>query len=722
MVDCVIKKHRGTPTLFYNNKPMPALVFEGPYKYVKNFAKKKTNVHIYSFITDLGWKEPNKYDYRKTDEKILGIVKVDSQALIIPQVDCNSPNWWNKMHPDELTIYDDGSTDINAKASYASKLWKKETGAALKNYVKHIRKSNYSKHIIGFDICVGYTGEWNKWKAQNGHTWDYSKPMLEAFSIWVRKKYQDNINLLRKNWNDKEVDFLTISIPTLEEDKYTDLFTFRDPNLSKKIIDYYHFRADLVAEDINFLCKAVRNSDPEKSIIGVAYGYVSDEFPGALFADEGFSDYERAIIQNWSHQSVSKILESRFVDYLRGFYPDYNRQAGEDAAPFSPIESFKLHDKLYINQDDTRTFLSINQKLGKSEDLKESINVIKRHFCDTLIRGSGNIWGNQGPGSWWPANDIEWYNHPELLKVIDSIWNISNQSLNVDRSFRGGIAIIVDEDSTCYQGISANLNHALFHYQKQLELGRIGTPYSIYLLNDLNNPNMPDYKFYIFINTFQLSEEEREIINRKVKKNNNIVIWVYAPGLLDESKISNVNMKNITGINLKTDKDNWGLRVTITNFEHPITGNLQSNTRFGTDYKIGPIIYSNDPEAITLGRLVYSRGMAKPGFTIKEFENWTSIFIGAPIIPATVLRNIAKYAGVHIYNDSLDVLYANNSFLCIHSNHKSGIRKIVLPKRANNIFDCFDKKIIAKHVNSFTLNLPKCTTKLFYIGEKNLNL
>lgn len=716
MASAEVKVYNGVPTLFINGKPTPILVFEGPHEYVCNYAEKKTGIHLYSFITPLGWVGPDSYDYAEVDRLVRDLIARDSKGYILPQVDCNSPEWWDDLHPDELTIYDDGKVDVNARASWASELWREDTGQALARYIKHVRESDYSDHVIGFYICVGYTGEWNRIKAQNGFSWDYSEPMKCAFRDWLRKKYGDDVKSLQKSWKDAEVDFFTAEVPTRQEEERTDFYSFRDPSSSRKVIDYYLFRADLVADDVIHFCKIAKESDREKSIVGVSYGYVVDEFPGAMFSDEGFTDFQRGAVQNWSHHRLTKVIGSSYLDFICGFYPDFNRQAGGDAAPFSVLETVKLHGKLYIVEDDTRTCLSTNDKLGKSETIEESISVARRHFSQELIRGLGTVWANQGPGTWWPTSDVEWYDHPDLLRTISEMGEIARRSMQVDRSFAGELAVLIDEDSPCYEETRINLRYPLLYLQKEYELGRIGTPYGIYLHSDLDHPDMPDYRLYVFLNTFHLSQEERDLIKRKVQRNGNVIVWVYASGLLDDETISASHIEELTGIHLAIDRDQWGLNITITDYEHPITANLPVYMRFGTDHQIGPIVYSDDPQARTLGRLIYSRGMSRPGFCVKEFQDWTSIFIGAPVVPAAILRNIAKYAGIHLYSESLDALYANNSFLAIHTHHVSGPRTIKLPKRCD-VYDVFAKKLVARNVVSFVDNIPARTTKLYYIGQ-----
>jgi len=78
---------------------------------------------------------------------------------------------------------------------------------------------------------------------------------------------------------------------------------------------------------------------------------------------------------------------------------------------------------------------------------------------------------------------------------------------------------------------------------------------------------------------------------------------------------------------------------------------------------------------------------------------------------------MAADAGAHIYSDNKnDVVYANKSFLAIHSISK-GKRIISLPYKAN-VYDLFDNKCVAENAKSFELYFKKPDTKLFNIEEK----
>lgn len=79
-------------------------------------------------------------------------------------------------------------------------------------------------------------------------------------------------------------------------------------------------------------------------------------------------------------------------------------------------------------------------------------------------------------------------------------------------------------------------------------------------------------------------------------------------------------------------------------------------------FTIGPIFYADDPGSITLGMI---SAIGKPGFVVKDFGDWISIYMSNPMLPKEVLRNIAKIAGIHVYVESGELVYGNKHFLSI---------------------------------------------------------
>ena len=154
----------------------------------------------------------------------------------------------------------------------------------------------------------------------------------------------------------------------------------------------------------------------------------------------------------------------------------------------------------------------------------------------------------------------------------------------------------------------------------------------------------------------------------------------------------------------------------ILNFDHPITTGLPQDLFWGTNNRLGPIFHIDDPEAEILGQVVYSQGRCKPGLGVKTFANWTSIYCAAPNIPAPVLRGIARYAGVHLYNEEGDVLFATRQLLGVHT-LAGGPRDFSLPEHVEIVYDLFSGQTIATDCSHFSVILPPKSTTLYYTGK-----
>jgi hypothetical protein len=662
---------------------------------------------------DMGWIGPNQYDYDKLDRKVEEFLKANPQAYLFPRVAVTPPRWWYDLYPNEMNIYDNGERE---GVSIASNIWKKEAGDAFLNLINHVKKSSYGDHVIGYQVTGGFNEWFNVYHDRPFP--DYSEPAVCAFREWLKKKYENDVNLLRKTWKNYNVDFSNAVVPTREERLKSHLNLFRDPSFSRNVSDYYEFYSDAVADALLYFCKIGKEATNYDSIFGAFYGYLI----GATCWPTGYT--------HWGHQALKKVLASPYIDFLCAPYTYFYRGPGGFDGPQVPIDSVKLNGKLWFTECDTWTFLTPDslphplQAGTVPKTLEQTLWVMERDFSQILTRGVGFWWMDiMGQGGW--------YNHPKIMDLVSKTKKIADRSLNLERSYHADVAVILCEQSPLYLKPGYELTYPLIYAQILLHLSKIGAPFDIYLHDDLGHPSMPDYKLYVFLDTFYLTCEEREMIKKKIRRNNSTALWVYATGFIGEEGFSVKNMYDLTGIHIACKEVPFGrggfypyppggapIHIYLTNFNHPITNELPSNTIFGTDNSIGPYFYCNDPEVVVLGNVFSPHcGVLPelPGFCVKEFGDWKSIFVGVPNIPSNVLRGIARYAKVHIYSNEDDVVYANNNFLSIHAN-RAGKRMIKLPQRCD-VYDVLKEELVEKDVIEFSVHLKQYETKLYFLGD-----
>ena len=82
---------------------------------------------------------------------------------------------------------------------------------------------------------------------------------------------------------------------------------------------------------------------------------------------------------------------------------------------------------------------------------------------------------------------------------------------------------------------------------------------------------------------------------------------------------------------------------------------------------------------------------------------------------APELRSLWRKAGVHIYADSDDVIYAGNGWLSLHTAN-GGRKQISLPS-LSNIINPLNGKTVAESTTSFEVEMAAGETRIFRIEE-----
>ena len=110
----------------------------------------------------------------------------------------------------------------------------------------------------------------------------------------------------------------------------------------------------------------------------------------------------------------------------------------------------------------------------------------------------------------------------------------------------------------------------------------------MYLFEDLMLDNFPNHKIYYFPNLFRVDDARMAILKKKVFCDGHVVIWGPGSGISDGDKIGPEPAEKLTGFHFTMIPANAPRRILISNFDHPITQNLDSDTVIGGfDIKAG---------------------------------------------------------------------------------------------------------------------------------------
>jgi len=690
-----IKKYKGLPTLFINKELRFPMIGKGAaWDETRVLECANSDIHLYipnwAYVYSRG-----ECNFSSFDNFAYITLSNDPDAYIMVMVLLDSDDFWDRLHPDQLCTFADGT---KKRQSFSSQIWRQEFGIALGKLVEHINNSPYANRVIGYFILAGEGFEWIYWGVYGGEKKfpDYSKCAVSRFREWLRRKYNNNLSLFRSKWHDNKIEFDNVSIPTKEERIRKDFFVFRNPQKSQNVIDYYTFHSENMADSIIHFAKIVKQKTKNRAICGTFYGeFMEHSGLGYIFLNGG-------------HLALRKVLDSPYIDFVASPISYRFREVGGSGPYMIPKNSVYLHNKMLFHEADIRTYLSsLDAGYGRTNNLKDTISVLKREYLKMLT---------EGIGLWWNL-DKSWFISKPIFNFFSQAEKIGKESLNKRKLTPSEIAMIVDERSPIYmslepselKNLGKNLNNELISMQRG-PLHRIGAPFDTYLLSDVLDYDIPDYKLYIFLNPFYLTERERKIIKNKFEKDGHFLLWVYAPGFIDEDGFSIKNSSELTGIRLNYEAKEAPLTVNV--LKDKFRDKIGTNS-YGMKGEVGPVFYIDDPEVEVLGRLKCNN---KIGLGIKRFKDWTSIYSSTPPLPDELLRVFAKMAGVHIYIDSGDVIFVNENYLGIHTS-TSGEKLIKLRNKCSP-YELFKHKYFGRNIKEFSFKAKKNITYIFELRRE----
>ena len=664
------------------------------------------------------WQDENKYDYTDMDMNIYKVLSQNPKANIILSIDqLYPPDWWSMKNPDELVRTQDGlfvwcpgmnlykrnfGTMEQLKKERERQLKKgnlmhQSRGAKLPGHFlptaasekyrelmvnqlaamrRHIEQQPYGNAVVGYRLLWGYDGQWGPLREaydEGGkHCIDFSKPMLKKFQSFLLKKYKNN-DALCKAWNDAGLTFDKAQIPGFELRHFDQMTAGRyllDPKKEQAVIDYRECESEATGELLLAFCNAIKNTD-KRSVLTIAY------YPDILETASGGATGRRG-------QQI--VYKSADFDAAGG--PSYDaREIGQSGRSNCLLNSLTFHNKIHLNEIDHRVFPVVKRNYAGNQVFDtpfKSISMLQREYMRQMCFGTG---------SWTFDMGFGWYNDPLIASVIGNINKVFNQVIEYDRGSIAGMAIFIGEYGKIIQ---ADAKRGAIPKKLVttpiIASAQAGLPIDQYLINDLSLV-ADKYKVFFFPFAYGFSTEDMQAIEA-LKKNGNILVFGYGAGYVSD-KVSIDNMEKLTGFKFGIDPK-LELTVKVERGNDILTSGIAGNY-FGaaanSSLEAGmPKFFVNDANAVSLGKFVNSD---KVGFALKDNGSWKSIYIGSiGSMPPELLRNIGAFAGLHVYNNTGDVLYFNKSLIAIHAS-SDGIKKIKLPRPAN-VTSLWDNKKAGK--------------------------
>jgi hypothetical protein len=658
----------------------------------------------------------------RLDQQIMAMLRVRPECYFMIGMDLRVSGGWLRANPSERMIDRNGNVIIEkispiGLVSYGSQKYLQDCYDFIDAVIDFINTKPYAGRVIGYypyacsqnDAFIG--GTYNNREIKDRDKMmigDFHPGAIQLFRNWLKQKYF-SVDNLKAAWRDSKVTFenaMPDGAALAAEDFPSGVF--RDPVKSRSSIDYAAFFPRLIGGFYQKLAAHYKQKTNRKALVFMNYGAVLATLP---IASPGGA---RIHVNN---NDLHNLLEDENIDMFVQSMPYDLRNADDPMVVYQAIESINLHHKMYLFDYDARTISSGTLTYGRHRSQYESDVIIKRDLSWVMMKNGGAWLADMSMAGWrqWIEYRKPWFSTPEVTKPTREVIELFAKSTSIPKKSVSEIAVVVDLETPAYED---NLNSgyiykALISQNLWYEMAKLGAPYDLILKSDLANPNTrKDYKLYLLMNPFYLNDAERATINQ-LKRDGKTLVWFYAPGYVSDDGLDVTGICEMTGINVKQKSvPKEQLQMQVGSSVHPLTAGLEKSTFIPYNYagitEASPVFYVDDAKAQALAQ--YPDG--KTAWAARDFGDWKSIYAAVPLLNTQAFRNIAKYAGVHLYVDEDIVMAADNRFLMFTNGYeKQRTLKVQLPE-IKTVKDAFTGQVISRDKKYFSLEMDTPQTRI----------
>lgn len=643
------------------------------------------------------WTGPDTIDYEAFDAEIYRTLDLSPNAMLIASIAMDAPQWWAEANPEEcladedgnIILYHSGSEQVK-RVSFASRKYREDASGVVKKLVEHMKKAPYRNRICGVRLIGGRTFEWMQYnsddEAGTHPEIDYSEAMKSAFR-----------------------EATGYDVPSVSRRSSSIYNTFLDPATQKDVIAYHAYLSQCVSDSLLCYAKTVKEAEPDW-LVGAYYGYLWFE--------------SSSLGAGGCHTTAEQVLDSPYIDYIASPVNYSERINGYATGYMAMSESVASHGKLYMLEQDNRTLYGhvfgnagSDNAVGLETTMEGSVNQLTRDMATDLVKGNG-FWLFDMEGGWFSDGQIT-----ERIRAIKEEYDIS---LNRDMTTNSEVAVYVG--SGFYNQLTDDLlngrNGSNSYYvisqlynRQRLELAKMGTSYDTYTVEDLCSDtakvNWSQYKLHIVLSPVELGQEERTAIETKIKKNGNVILWVYLPGVSDGETVSAANISDVIDmrVELITGKS-LHLTADITGEAFGRAGEAYG-VDFGYSYQT-PYAVVRDESATALA--TYQDNSSYVAAAMKDCQTYTSVYSGVSNVKAETLRRLCQMAGVHLYTDDKDaVIETNAGYISVYS--QTAGKKAITLDGSYDVYDVLRKEKVGRGLSTFTADLQSGETGLYRLDH-----
>ncbi|MBQ2272511.1 MAG: hypothetical protein II337_03515 [Clostridia bacterium] len=472
-----VRLNRERPTLWIDHRPVAAMAyttyFEERSRYEDFLDAGYRIFFVNASFTDLPinsektgftpfnvgiFEDPDHPDYSEFEDAVYKILKKTPDAIIFPRIYISMPKWWVDQNPDEVVP----TKKAGMREILFSDRFRKDGGDLLRKLIAHVRSSDYSDRVGGWQICGGQTQEWFFPDMKGGLCAGAEK----YYRRWIKETYGED----------------HATLPAYDEFQYRG-----NPRQESENARRYCLFCNLgVAESLDYFASIVKEETNHTQIVGSFYGYTFESNNTVLFGSHG----------------LRRLLDSPNLDFFSS--PNaytQNRAFGIDWADMVPVDSLKLHGKLAFIECDIRTYLTTSIQRARPgrypDDIYKTANgtsvwegpptaelsreALRKCFAHQISKASAVWWFDMWGG---------WYHDPLLMAELKSMKEIyDSEASDKDGAWlTPDVAVFADE--TAYANMLSESPQLSGHFTRggvnttRTEMGNVGTPYDLFMVED----------------------------------------------------------------------------------------------------------------------------------------------------------------------------------------------------------------------------------------------
>ena len=558
----------GLPKFQINGKIVSPLIYalsDTPLGHAENpWSKKAINefhnagIDLVGIVCDLqeDWHDDGSYYPASIIKEIKGVLAVNPSAKILIRLNVTPTYPWMRKHPEELIKYygvectdtglgacvksKDGTREI--KASFFSEKWKKDVGDLFAVMKKGFVKEGVLDSVMAIQPAYGTCGEWHMYgkyhAGKDGYEADYSRPALEFFRAYLKKKYKTK-ERLSAAWGEN-VDFDTAELAPpamrLEHVNFGEGVNYLLPEKSMRSLDSFKCYQLGAPVAISYYAKRIKKVFGEGMLVGSFYGYFfgcGDVYSRMLETEMLFKDKKVDFFASPSAYSA-------------------NKYAGNYSMPRCLLESMRLNGKLFICEMD-QGYESWSQYWGektktyKCADEEEYSAILKRNVGEQLVHGTGAwFFDHLLPGDPYDFK-VGYWDKPCRMQTVADIKKFADR-LTEKKSFESvsDVLMVYDTESIYYLG-SCEAQNTYMNFDLLNAVAKSGAGYDSIMLSDVKKVDLEKYKCVVFVYCAYLSKTDYNFIKKTVMKNGRTVGFIGGSGFIIGNKSGAENTKKLLG-------------------------------------------------------------------------------------------------------------------------------------------------------------------------------